>query len=99
MSAGAVSPRLLAIARNVVVDGVRGLPLPPRSGRLSQLAARLASLSPRERELLELKYGAGATARTIGRLTGLSESHVQTRLSQVVASLRAAWTGDSSLPA
>jgi RNA polymerase sigma-70 factor (ECF subfamily) len=56
-----------------------------------RLAALLADLPPRERELLALKYGAGATNRAIATLTGLSESNVGTILHRTVAALRAAW--------
>jgi RNA polymerase sigma-70 factor (ECF subfamily) len=56
-----------------------------------RLASLLADLPPRERELLALKYGAGATNRAIATLTGLSESNVGTILHRTVAALRAAW--------
>ena len=56
--------------------------------RLSLLIARLPD---RERELLALKYGAGATNRAIARLTGLSESNVGTILHRAVGTLRAEW--------
>ena len=46
---------------------------------------------PRERELLALKYGAGATNRAIATLTGLSESNVGTILHRTIGTLRAAW--------
>ena len=44
-----------------------------------------------KRELVALKYGAGATNRAIAKLTGLSESNVGTILHRTVAALRAAW--------
>jgi RNA polymerase sigma-70 factor (ECF subfamily) len=56
-----------------------------------RLASLLADLPPRERELVALKYGAGATNRAIATLTGLSESNVGTILHRTVAALRAAW--------
>src|SRR5699024_11035486 len=43
-----------------------------------RLAALLATLPERERELLALKYGAGMTNRAIASATGLSESNVGT---------------------
>ena len=56
-----------------------------------RLAALLASLPARERELVALKYGAGATNRAIAKMTGLSESNVGTILHRTVGALRAAW--------
>ena len=56
-----------------------------------RLEALLAGLPARERELVALKYGAGATNRAIATLTGLSESNVGTILHRTVAALRAAW--------
>ena len=54
-------------------------------------AALLATLPPRERELMAMKYGAGMTNRAIARATGLSESNVGTILHRAVESLRVRW--------
>jgi RNA polymerase sigma-70 factor (ECF subfamily) len=56
--------------------------------RLSLLTAQLAE---RDRDLLALKYGAGATNRAISELTGLSESNVGTILHRAVEILRDKW--------
>ena len=56
--------------------------------RLSVLIGRLPE---RDRELLALKYGAGATNRAIAQITGLSESNVGTILHRAVQTLRAEW--------
>jgi RNA polymerase sigma-70 factor (ECF subfamily) len=56
-----------------------------------RLSALLATLPPRERELLALKYGAGMTNRAIARATGLSETNVGTILHRAVEQLRARW--------
>lgn len=56
-----------------------------------RLAALLATLSPRERELIAMKYGAEMTNRAIARATGLSESNVGTILHRAVESLRERW--------
>jgi len=56
-----------------------------------RLEALLEGLPPRERELVALKYGAGATNRAIAKLTGLSESNVGTILYRTVVALRTAW--------
>jgi RNA polymerase sigma-70 factor (ECF subfamily) len=56
-----------------------------------RLRALLAELPERERELIALKYAAGATNREIARLTGLSESNVGTILHRTVSALRARW--------
>jgi RNA polymerase sigma-70 factor (ECF subfamily) len=62
-----------------------------RRSERRRLDALLAALPAREREILALKYGAGATNRAIARLTGLSESNVGTILHRTVGTLRAAW--------
>ena len=56
-----------------------------------RLRALIARLAERERELLALKYGAGATNREIAKLTGLSESNVGTIVHRVVQTLRRDW--------
>lgn len=58
---------------------------------LARLDALLANLSPRDRELIELKYSAMLTNREIARLTGLSESNVGTILHRAVKQLRGQW--------
>jgi RNA polymerase sigma-70 factor (ECF subfamily) len=56
-----------------------------------RLAALLATLSPRERELIAMKYGADMSNRAIARATGLSESNVGTILHRAVEELRGRW--------
>ena len=56
--------------------------------RLTEL---LATLAPRERELMAMKYGADMTNRAIARATGLSESNVGTILHRAVEALRVRW--------
>src|SRR5262245_5244768 len=56
-----------------------------------RLAALLAILADRERELVAMKYGAGMTNRAIARATGLSETNVGTILHRAVQALRARW--------
>jgi RNA polymerase sigma-70 factor (ECF subfamily) len=51
----------------------------------------IAQLPERERELLALKYGAGATNRAIADVTGLSESNVGTIIHRAVQTLRRDW--------
>lgn len=62
-----------------------------RLAEVRRLGALLAGLADRERELLALKFGAGATNRAIARLTGLSESNVGTILHRTIGTLRSAW--------
>jgi len=59
--------------------------------RLRRLSVLLGDLPERERELLALKYGAGATNRAIATVVGLSESNVGTILYRTVGLLRARW--------
>jgi RNA polymerase sigma-70 factor (ECF subfamily) len=56
-----------------------------------RLRVLLGELPERERELIALKYAAGATNRAIAKLTGLSESNVGTILHRTVAALRSRW--------
>ena len=56
-----------------------------------RLAGLLATLPPRERELIAMKYGAAMTNRAISRAPGLSESNVGTILHRAVESMRARW--------
>lgn len=56
-----------------------------------RLAALLATLPPRHRELIAMKFGADMTNRAIARATGLSESNVGTILHRAVESLRERW--------
>jgi RNA polymerase sigma-70 factor, ECF subfamily len=56
-----------------------------------RLAALLATLTPRQRELVAMKYGADMTNRAIARATGLSESNVGTILHRAVEELRGRW--------
>ena len=62
-----------------------------RQSEADRLAALIATLSPRERELIAMKYGADMTHRAIARATGLSESNVGTILHRAVESLRGRW--------
>jgi RNA polymerase sigma-70 factor (ECF subfamily) len=56
-----------------------------------RLAALLATLEPRPRELVAMKYGAEMTNRAIADATGLSESNVGTILHRAVETLRGRW--------
>lgn len=56
-----------------------------------RLAALLATLPPRQRELIAMKYGADMTYRAIARATGLSESNLGTILHRAVETLRLHW--------
>ena len=62
-----------------------------RESDLERLAALLAALPERDRELIALKYGACATNRAIAELTGLSESNVGTIIHRAVQALRRDW--------
>lgn len=62
-----------------------------RRSDLARLYTLLSELPPRERELIELKYGAELTNRAVAQLTGLTESNVGTLLHRAVQRLRKAW--------
>ncbi len=69
-----------------------------RRADFARLRALLGELPERSRELLALKYGAGATNRAIAKLTGLSESNVGTILHRVVTALRGRWEETGGKP-
>lgn len=58
---------------------------------LARLQALTGRMPERTREIIALKYGAGANNRVIAKLTGLSESNVGTILHRAVEALRAEW--------
>ena len=62
-----------------------------RRDELKRLGCLLQGLEERERELLALKYGAGATNRAIAKVTGLTESNVGTILFRTISRLRVQW--------
>lgn len=57
------------------------------------LAEALAELSPRERELVALKFFAGLSNAEIGAVVGISESNAGTRLHRTIEKLREACDG------
>ena len=63
------------------------------SERRLALTAALATLAPRERELIALKYFAGLANAEIAQVLGLSESNAGTRLHRAVTKLREACDG------
>ncbi len=69
-------------------DHVAASPTPPRLGLDAELAAGLAHLAHRDRELLALRFGADMTGSQIAELTGLSLSNVQQILSRSLRELR-----------
>jgi RNA polymerase sigma-70 factor (ECF subfamily) len=58
--------------------------------RRSMLSAALAKLSPRERELVALKYFAGLANTEIATVIGVSESNAGTKLHRAMEKLREA---------
>jgi RNA polymerase sigma-70 factor (ECF subfamily) len=90
---------LRARQRSEPLEAASAVPSPERTPEqqaleqsdAQRLAALLATLEPRERELIAMKYGAGMTNRAIARATGLSESNVGTTLHRAVESLRGRW--------
>ena len=56
--------------------------------RREAVRAALGRLTPRERELVALKFAGGLSNEEIGRLVGISESNVGTRLHRTLEKLR-----------
>ena len=63
--------------------------------RRIELAAAVARLDERERELVALRYGADLTARQIGELLGLRTNAVEVALHRALARLRALLEADA----
>jgi RNA polymerase sigma factor (sigma-70 family) len=61
-----------------------------RSARRATVAAALAELEPRERELVALKFFAGLSNAEIAAVLGISESNAGTKLHRVITKLRKA---------
>ena len=80
----------LEAAAEVTTDGTPEEEAVIRSN-YARLSLLTAQLTDRERELLALKYGAGATNRAIAEVTGLTESNVGTILHRAVQILRDKW--------
>jgi RNA polymerase sigma-70 factor (ECF subfamily) len=80
----------LEAAAEVPADGTPEEDALVRSN-FARLSLLTGQLGDRERELLALKYGAGATNRAISEITGLSESNVGTILHRAVQILRDKW--------
>jgi RNA polymerase sigma-70 factor (ECF subfamily) len=64
-----------------------------QSARRLAVAAGLARLDPRERELIAMKFFAGLTNVEIAEVLGLSESNAGTKLHRAVTKLREACDG------
>ena len=62
-----------------------------RRSEVDRLTGLLQELSPRDLELVAMKYGGDLTNRQIASLTGLSESNVGTILYRLVRKLREQW--------
>jgi RNA polymerase sigma-70 factor, ECF subfamily len=68
-----------------------------RRSDLDRLHSLLSELPERDRELVALKYGSGATNRDIAKATGLSESNVGTILHRTVCGLREKWQAKETI--
>ena len=90
---------LRARQRHDPLDAAAAVPSPDhtpeqhalRQSDAERLAALLATLEPRQRELIAMKYGADMTNRAIAHATGLSETNVGTILHRAVETLRGQW--------
>jgi RNA polymerase sigma-70 factor (ECF subfamily) len=95
---------LIGIARRCVEDARTSKSVPielppdrPAPGQLDEdaarrldLAASVARLGERDRELIALRYGADLTARQIGELLGLQTNGVEVALHRALTRLRSA---------
>jgi RNA polymerase sigma factor (sigma-70 family) len=104
---------LLGIARRVVADHSRGrarapafqpgtaLELDTSQVVLERIVVRdaLAGLSPHERDLIALRYGADLAAKDIARILGERTNTVEVALHRVLLKLRARLGAESSVEA
>ena len=92
---------LLGIARRCLSEQVAarppasGVAEPPGAGSFEESALRrlevgraVATLAPRDRELVALRYGADFTARQIGELLGMRTNAVEVALHRALAQIR-----------
>lgn len=77
--------------------GVAATQVEPDLGLDPDLAAALARLPEREREIIALRYGGDLTGPEIAALTGLSLANVQQILSRSLRRLRADLEGPTAL--
>jgi len=78
------------VGEHVDPDAPSGVDETEASLRRAALAAAVASLSPRERELVALKFFAGLSNSEIAVVIGVGESNAGTRLHRVITKLREA---------
>jgi RNA polymerase sigma-70 factor (ECF subfamily) len=71
-------------------DAPTGVDEAEASLRRAALASAVVELSPRERELVALKFFAGLSNKEIAAVIGVSESNAGTRLHRVITKLREA---------
>jgi RNA polymerase sigma factor (sigma-70 family) len=69
----------------------------PDLGIDADLAAALATLRPRDREIVALRYGADLTGEQLAHVTGLSLANVQQILSRSLRRMRAELEGPAEL--
>jgi RNA polymerase sigma factor (sigma-70 family) len=94
---------LLGIARRCISDELAAKPIPSATiveagdraaafedGALRRIevAQAVATLAPRDRELVAMRYGADLTARQIGELVGMRTNAVEVALHRALAQLR-----------
>jgi RNA polymerase sigma-70 factor (ECF subfamily) len=75
-------------------DAVRGSEQLESMLRTTTILDSVLSLTPRERELVALKFYAGLTNSEIARVLGVSESNAGTMLHRTIAKLRKACNED-----
>lgn len=75
------------------LESIAAGPDRPKLGLDPELERALAELSPREREMIALRFGGDLTGREIAQLTGLSLANVQQILSRALRRMHASLDG------
>ena len=96
--------RRLKVRRHVTVDALRDLagdaPSPEervlREEEIGQLLAAVQTLGAKDRELIALRYGSELPFADIGKVLGLGDAAVRTRLWRALARLRGLLTEESA---
>ena len=86
----AKNEKSLGVVEQIASEGGEPEELLVSTQNIQTMVSLLENYSPRERDLIALKFGSGLNNRQISKLTGLSESNVGSILHRTISKLRKA---------